>query len=221
LAAFALPTLQRHVTALIDWFTLLFFTGCGLVIWVVWIAMQTGFPAQPAANVRKLVPGFESSFNLLAFIAAVGATLAWAWLVSWRAGRHRDALWKSLVLPASGAAMSWLLLMTLWMPLLNFARSDIAIVRQITLPLPTDYTGCAVLEGVSQSEAAALAYHGALKLSLLGSSTSQCSWLIVSGRVSDSFNASPAATGWKQRSSARRRSSESDDLILYQRAVSP
>lgn len=220
LAAFALPTLQRNVTALIDWFTLLFFSGCGLVIWVVWIAMQTDFPAQPAANVHKLVPGFESSFSLFAFLAAVGATLAWAWLVSWRAGRHRDALWKSLVLPASGAAMSWLLLMTLWMPLLNFARSDIAIVRQITLPLPPNYKGCVAIEGVSQSEAAALAYHGALKLSLLGS-TSQCSWLIVSGHVSDSFNTSPAATGWKPRSSARRRSSESADLILYQRTVSP
>jgi hypothetical protein len=28
LAAFALPTLKRSVAALIDWFTLLFFTGC-------------------------------------------------------------------------------------------------------------------------------------------------------------------------------------------------
>jgi 4-amino-4-deoxy-L-arabinose transferase-like glycosyltransferase len=59
LAAFALPTLRRSVSALIDWFTLLFFTACALVIWVVWFAMQTGVPAKPAANVARLAPGSE------------------------------------------------------------------------------------------------------------------------------------------------------------------
>ena len=49
---------------------------------------------------------------------------AWHWrtdlalaLVRWRTGRHRNALWKSLVLPAGGVALAWLLLMTLWLPL--------------------------------------------------------------------------------------------------------
>ena len=49
LAAFALPTLRRSVAALIDWFTLLFFSTCALLIWVIWIAMQTGWPAKTAA----------------------------------------------------------------------------------------------------------------------------------------------------------------------------
>ena len=74
LAAFALPTLGRSVAALIDWFTLLFFSGCAFIIWVIWISMQTGFPAKPAANVAKLAPGFEPSFSALAFVAAVAAT---------------------------------------------------------------------------------------------------------------------------------------------------
>ncbi|MEO5672133.1 MAG: hypothetical protein ABIR26_15690, partial [Ramlibacter sp.] len=58
LAAFALPTLSRSVGALIDWFTLLFFSGCAFVIWVIWISLQTGVPAKPAANVARLAPGF-------------------------------------------------------------------------------------------------------------------------------------------------------------------
>ncbi|OYZ20637.1 MAG: hypothetical protein B7Y28_08375 [Polaromonas sp. 16-63-31] len=105
LAAFALPTLKRSVASLIDWFTLLFFTGCAIIIWVIWIAMQTGMPRQPAANVAKLAPGFEPSFSWLAFLAAALATLAWAWLVKWRAGRQRAAVWKSMVLPAGGATL--------------------------------------------------------------------------------------------------------------------
>src|SRR5205085_4093259 len=63
LAAFALPTFQRSVGALIDWFTLLFFSGCALVIWVIWISLQTGVPPKPAANVARLAPGFVPSFS--------------------------------------------------------------------------------------------------------------------------------------------------------------
>ena len=132
LAAFALPTFRRSVAALIDWFTLLFFTGCAIIIWVIWIAMQTGVPAKPAANVAQLAPGFEPSFSLMAF--AVGArSPRWpgsGWCDGAPAGTG-PRIWKSLVLPAGGAALCWLLLMTLWLPLLDYARSYAPQVRQV------------------------------------------------------------------------------------------
>lgn len=131
LAAFALPTLQRSVSALIDWFTLIFFSGCAFIIWVVWLAMQTGWPPQPAANVARLLPGFTPSFGLSAFVVALLATLTWMGLVKWRTGQHRSAIWKSLVLPAAGAALCWLLLMSLWLPLLDYARSFIPMIKDI------------------------------------------------------------------------------------------
>ena len=119
LAAFALPTFRRSMAALIDWFTLLFFSASALTIWVIWFAMQTGIPAQPAANVTKLAPGFTPEFSWLAVAVALAASVAWCRLVWWRAARNRAAIWKSLVLPASGAALGWLLLTTLWLPLLD------------------------------------------------------------------------------------------------------
>ena len=76
LAAFALPTFQRSVSALIDWFTLLFFSFCAIVIWVIWLSLQTGVPAKPASNVARLAPGFEPSFGWLPFVA-VPITAAW------------------------------------------------------------------------------------------------------------------------------------------------
>ncbi len=176
LAAFALPTLKRSVAALIDWFTLLFFSGCGIIIWVVWIAMQTGVPAQPAANVARLAPGFTPSFSLAFFAVALTATLVWAWLVKWRVGRHRAAIWKSLVLPAGGAAMCWLLLMTLWMPLLNYAQSYKALVGR-TLPL-LDTHECVQTLGLSQGQIAAFQFYGKLKLQPLPS-VERCAWLIA------------------------------------------
>ena len=177
LAAFALPTLGRSMAALIDWFTLIFFTGCALVIWVVWISMQTGFPEQPAANVARLAPGFVHSFSYTTFLIAAGASLVWGWLVNWRVGRHRAAIWKSVVLPAGGAALCWLLLMTLWLPLLDFARSYAPLVQQATSIMPKT-PGCIATLGLSRSQTAAFAFHGQLTLQTLNEE-SPCLWLIA------------------------------------------
>jgi 4-amino-4-deoxy-L-arabinose transferase-like glycosyltransferase len=176
LAAFALPTLKRQVAALIDWFTLLFFSGCGFTIWVVWLAMQTGYPSQPAANVERLAPGFVPQFSILAFAFAVAATLVWAWLVKWRVGRHRAAIWKSLVLPAGGAALCWLLLMTLWMPLLNYTQSYNALVRHTLDRL--DPAGCVEALGLGPGKTAAFQVYGKLKL-LPMQEHATCPWLIA------------------------------------------
>jgi hypothetical protein len=176
LAAFALPTLKRQVASLIDWFTLLFFSGCGFVIWVVWIAMQTGYPSQPAANVARLAPGFEPHFSALAFGFAIVATLVWAWLVKWRVGRHRAAIWKSLVLPAGGAALCWMLLMTLWMPLLNYTQSYNAMVRKALERM--NPIGCVETLGLGTGKSAALQFYGKLQLKPMQTKPS-CPWLIA------------------------------------------
>ena len=173
LAAFALPTLKRQVAALIDWFTLLFFSGCGFTIWVVWIAMQTGVPSQPAANVARLAPGFQASFSLFAFGMAVLATLAWAWLVKWRVGRHRAAIWKSLVLPAGGAALCWLLLMTLWMPLLNYAQSYRSLVQQASPLVGPD--GCAETGTLKAVHLSAFQWYSTVRL-VAANGESSCEW---------------------------------------------
>ena len=136
LAAFALPTLRRSAAAAIDWFSMFFFTLCAITIWVIYIAMHTGTPAKPAANVAKLAPGFEAPFSLLALLLAALGTLAWLWLLRWRTGRHREALWKSLVLPAGGVALCWLLLMTLWLPGLDYARSPRVWVERVATLVP-------------------------------------------------------------------------------------
>lgn len=214
LAAFALPTLKRSVAALIDWFTLLFFSGCAFIIWVIWIAMQTGFPRQPAANVAKLAPGFEPGFSAVAFGTALAATLAWAWLVKWRAGRNRAAIWKSLVLPAGGAALSWLLLMTLWMPLLDYARSYKAQVASLVARMDTP--GCAQVHGLSHPQIAALKFHGGLTLRYAGT-VATCPWLIVDADALDSLNSAVNMKYWQLNATVRRMNDDNDDILLFRR----
>ena len=216
LAAFALPTLKRSVTALIDWFTLLFFTGSAIIIWVVWISMQTGFPKQPAANVARLAPGFEPSFSLLAFMVALAATLTWAWLVKWRVGRNRAAIWKSLVLPAGGTALSWLLLMTLWLPLLDFARSYEALVGRVVSII--NRPKCVEVYGLSRGQIAAFQYHGQLKLKE-AAMQAQCPWLVVDADARSTLHKFVNLKQWALQGIFRRPSDDNENVLLFKRTT--
>jgi 4-amino-4-deoxy-L-arabinose transferase-like glycosyltransferase len=212
LAAFALPTLKRSVSALIDWFTLLFFSGCSFIIWVVWIALQTGWPRQPAANVARLAPGFEHSFSAIPFVIAIAATLAWAWLVKWRVGRHRAAIWKSLVLPAGGAALCWLLLMTLWLPLLDFGRSYAPLVQHTMAVL--QQPDCVKAYGLSRGQIAAFQFHGRLTLKPFNANAS-CPWLLVNKDALLSPTGSADLHAWRLHSTMRHPSDRDEDVMIY------
>ncbi len=214
LAAFALPTFKRSAASLIDWFALVFFTGCSLIIWVVWIAMQTGMPRQPAANVAKLAPGFEPSFSWFAFLVAAVATLAWVWLVKWRADRHRTAIWKSLVLPAGGATLCWLLLMTLWLPLLDHARSLAPLSRQVASLV--DKNACVEIYGVGSAQAAALQYHGQLELRQATPQAS-CPYLVVEVNAQSTLSSAVNLPDWAFQATVRKPTDKTENMLVFKR----
>jgi 4-amino-4-deoxy-L-arabinose transferase-like glycosyltransferase len=214
LAAFALPTLERRLSALIDWFTLFFFSVVGMLIWGIWIAMQTGTSSQSIMLVNKLVPGYEPSFSWLPFLVAILGTLSWVYLVLWRVGRHRTAMWKSMVLPAGGSALCWLLLMTLWLPILDFARSYAPLVQRVAETIGKQ--PCVQIYGLSPGQAAAFAYHGSMNLELL-TPEAKCTWLIVDADAEQSLsdlNMSP----WRFVTKFRRPTDDNEDVLLYRRA---
>ena len=221
LAAFALPTLSRTVSALVDWFTLLFFTVFALTIWVIWFAAQTGIPQQPAANLARLVPGFVPYFSWPTFLPALLASLVWVWLVQWRVGRHRSAIWKSLVLPAGGTALCWLLLMTLGLPAVDYARSYVPMVRSVSQEIraqspQSSASECVAFENLNRGQIAAFQYHGQLKLQPAADGA-QCGWLLVDATTArpprDSLDLSP----WSLRLNVRRRDDNGENIRLYQR----
>ena len=217
LAAFSLPTLKRSVAALVDWFTLIFFSGCASIIWIIWVAMQTGFPARPAANVARLAPGFEPGFSFSLFVIALAATSAWAWLVVWRVGRHRAAIWKSLVLPAGGATLCWLLLMTLWLPLLDFARSNAPLVRR-TMVVMKQQPPCVVAHGLSRSQIAALKFHGNLVIKSTDRANT-CPWLIVDKDAVTTLPTIVKSVDWVSHSAIRHPADRNEDLLIYKRVT--
>lgn len=217
LAAFALPTFSRSVSALIDWFTLLFFTICAIAIWVIWLSMQTGVPAKPAANIARLAPGFVPSFSIVALAAALAGTLAWAWLVRWRTGRHRQVIWKSLVLPASGTALCWLLLMTLGLPVLDYARSYTPLVRNVRKFV--DAPGCVQELGLSRAQIVAFMYHGRMDVRP-AEQNETCPWLLVAAPLQPAAHVALDMKHWRFVANVRRPSDSDENVLVYRKVPS-
>ena len=183
LAAFALPTLSRSAAALIDWLAMLLFSASALIIWIIWVAMMTGVPAEPAENVAKLLPNFVPQFEAHLFAPAAILTLAWLGVIAWRTGRHQPALWKSLVLSASGITLCWSLLLTLWLPVLNHGMGLAPTSQRVAALTPAQQ--CVLVHGLAHEQIAALQYHGGLRVQRIsgGAADAHCPRLVVSSEA--------------------------------------
>lgn len=216
LAAFALPILQRSLGSAIDWFSVFFFTVCGILIWLGYVALHTGAPARTAERITKLVPGTEAQFSWLALIVALIGTVLWLGLVRWRTARVSHALWKSLVLPAGGVALCWLLFMTLWLPILDQARSYRALVERMRPDVPADTMVCAPRATVALMTG--LEYFGQYRVDGLAPTSDEgarhCEVLIVQlpGRA-----AIPEVKGWQPRAKHNQRTRNSEQIVIYRR----
>ncbi len=217
LAAFALPTLRRSASAAVDWLSMALFSACAIAVWVIYAAMMTGVPAKPAANVAKLAPSFVPVFDLVDLLPALAATLAWLWLLRWRTGRHREAVWKSMVLPAGGVALVWLLLLTLWRPLLDHARSAAPWVDALRPQLP-QAVDCIDAAGLPPALLAALEVHGRWKVD--ARPTAACDWRLRVLREQPRNAATPPAPpGWQWVASVRRPTDREELSVLWRRSA--
>ena len=131
LAAFAIPTLRRGLVNLMDWFAVMCFSLAMVSVWLGWFALQTGFPPKISHNINRLISGYEISVSWPALIIAIMGSIAWIILVRWRLIHKPLALWRGTVLSAGGLMITWLLLATLWIPVLDYARS----YRQVSAEL--------------------------------------------------------------------------------------
>ena len=56
-------------------------------------------------------------------VLAVVCTLGWIAMIIWRVKANPNALWRGSLLAAGGLTISWILLVLLWMPAIDYVRS--------------------------------------------------------------------------------------------------
>lgn len=158
LAGGSVETLKRGAAGLLNWFGLILFGVMSFLIWLGWFAMMTGWPAKLAERMQILSAIAEPRFNLLAFAAAVLVTIIWCVVVfnAKRSNRAAVTDW------AVGITMAWSLLMSLWLPWIDSARSYEGVMGKIQSALPADYA-CITSRNLGAAQEALLHYYTDLR----------------------------------------------------------
>jgi len=217
MAAFGLPTMKRGAINAIDWFSVMVLTMLAAGVWLLWAAKLTGFPPRLARNVTKLVPGFTPEFGAIAFVVAAAATIGWIVLVYWRISRQPGVLWRAVVLSSGGLILLWVLLMTLFLPELNYSKSYALVARQLAASLPAG-ANC-IDSNVGPAQRASMAYYGQLPFSRIDSAA--CDYVLTqdSVRTRDDRETRQSfdVTGWTMLWEGRRPADRDERFRLYRK----
>ena len=214
IGAFSLPILKRNLISFIDWFAMLSFTVIAIAVWVIWFAKVTGYPESTAANFARLLPGFQAQLNWLAFFIALAITGVWLAIVRWRTSRAPKEIWRCLIISASGTTLMWVLLMTLWLPTINYAKTYRYVAARLSQVISTN-TGCVNTSSLGLSQLASFDYFTKLDLR----DDPNCPWMLThsqsEAQAFGSLNDKKLVLIWEDRRAADR----DERLRLYE--VSP
>jgi hypothetical protein len=109
--------------------------------------------------------------------------------------------------------------MSLWLPLLDYARSYAPLVRR-TMVIMQHQPRCVEALGLSRGQIAAFQFHARLVIRPMGSNTS-CPWLIVDKDALTTLPAGVDRSQWTFHSSMRHPSDRNEDLLIYKRTAQP
>ena len=159
LGAGSVEHLKRGAAAALNWFGVMLFGLIGVLIWLGWLAMITGYPVKIKERMQFLSGLYDAHFSLFSFVVALAITMIWM-LVSIRAKQTN----KSTVTNwAVGMTFGWSLLMTLWLPFIDSAKSYESVFLSLNKALPKNY-GCVNSLDVGQPQRLLLNYYTNIQL---------------------------------------------------------
>jgi hypothetical protein len=121
------------------------------------------------------------------------------------------------VLPASGVALCLLLLMTLLLPLLDYARSYRVQIERIARHVPK--SECVATSGVPRAQIAALQYFGGFQVVATATpATTRCNWLLV---LETRKRPREDVPGWEWIATERRPTDREEATAVFRRIRTP
>ena len=110
-----------------DWFCRTSVLPAGALVWLGYVAMVGGWPPRIAANLARLEPGFVAPAPGPAFWVALAATLACRSAIA----RSARTKLRGIVHWCYGTTPIWLLVMTLWLPWIDYGRSYRSVAHSL------------------------------------------------------------------------------------------
>lgn len=154
MAGGSIETLKRGTAGALNWFGLILFGLMSSLIWLGWIAMMTGSPAKIKERLTFLSGMPQLDFNFIAVVLAIAISLIWLFAIfrAQHSNRSSATNW------AIGMTCVWTLLMTLWLPMIDSARSYGAVFTQLKNALPNKYA-CMTSNRLGESQRDLLHYY--------------------------------------------------------------
>jgi 4-amino-4-deoxy-L-arabinose transferase-like glycosyltransferase len=178
LAAPAASSLPERINRLWAGSAIVLFGSLSLLVWAGWgVMMVTGAVPHWPWLLRVLPAEYRPQFNAVAFATALAATVCALAL----AGRRYRFPASGLFTWTSALALAWVLLSTLWMPWLDYAKSYRSVFAAMPLPEQPD---CVASVGLGEGERAMLQYfNGRNTLRREQWPGASCDLLLVQGYV--------------------------------------
>lgn len=158
MAGGSIETLKRGTAGALNWFGLILFGLMISLIWLGWIAMMTGNPAKIKARLTFLSGVQHLNFSMIAFVIALLISLIWLFSVA----RSQTSNRSSATNWAIGMTAVWTLLMTLWLPMIDSARTYSNVFSSLKHALPAKYA-CVASNHFGESQLDLLHYYSNLK----------------------------------------------------------
>lgn len=215
LASGSVEKLKRGAAGALNWFGLVLFGLLGIFIWLGWIAMSFGWPAKLNERMKFLSGLTDHHINLVALILAIFISLVW--LVTVNAKRSNRA---AVTDWAVGITMAWSLLMSLWLPYLDSAKSYASVSVSLQKNLPKRLN-CINSIGLSSHHQNLLSYHLNKRItSTEWYQLQDCDYLLV--RSENRYSEiTPAKHDWKPIWKGKRPAERHEHFVLYQKNKSP
>ena len=212
LAGGSAETLRRGAAGALNWFGLILFGLMGILIWLGWIAMTTGYPVKLASRMHFLSGLDTLDTSVPALLIALIISMIWAITINAkRSNRAAVTDW------AVGATMAWSLLMALWLPMIDSAKSYKSVMLNLQKSIPTKHA-CINSHGVGKPQEALLDYYTNLRLVHVKHFTeASCDLLLIQD---DKYHqaSEPPSEGWKLIWLGKRPADRHEQFRLYQKA---
>jgi len=183
------------------------FTLVAALIWLGAIAMLTGEPARVAKNFSKPAPGFVAEASPILILLAIAASVAWIAVML----RTPRSPWRAAARWSVGLTTIWLLLMTLWLPWIDYGKSYRSVSAEFRHALGA-HPGCIARRDLGLAQRASLDYFNGIR-TVGGSKSRECRHLIVQ----TSTGSEKDLPGWTLVRETSRPGDKSERLRLYRR----
>lgn len=213
LGAHAVALLRRGAANALDWFGVMTFSFFAGLVWLGYIAMQTGLPPKIANNFAKTAPGYLVHFEPLPFAAALALTCAWVYLALATAPSPTRGVTRW----AAGVALLWGTFATLWMPWADHIKSYRGVALQLKSNIPAS-AGCIAQASLALPQRAAFSYHAAIRTVPLNppagakEAAPNCLFAIVQGHPRREVAPGP---GWRKLADVGRPGDRGERYRLY------